>query len=224
MDAPLNCEDNLAQKNERPFVIYTTQMLSEDVIKLTSSAGAFFLRASYLEKISAEDLYNGNTFAHDLVDDLINAGFAYRAECDAVAYLSRAEHSEFLLRRKLRKKNHSEQICDKVIAYVKKRRWLDDERYANAFLRNRSICRKEGSTRLMLELKKRGVAKDIAENAVKEFFKDHPLDDVLQGAIQKLRKKGKNDEKLVQALLRLGFNYREIKRALADESYGISKN
>ena len=142
---------------------------------------------------------------------IIEAALAYSAEHAAVAYLERAEHSAELLRRKLKQKGHSDAAIQKALAYAQKRNWLSDERYAGAFLRNRSIRKAEGRTRLLAELAARGISRDTAEKAVEEFFAQKSEASLLEKAANKLKRQGKTKEQAQQALIRLGFSWTDIK-------------
>lgn len=273
-------EDFAAEKNSTAMLIYSVTKTSEDVYKLSTSLGSFFLRAFYLADqtedeepphtatrlIKASELNTAHANSADDADAvsraidiadtaghtskksganasgctaqsfaidfdsitpdtqlsseaserIIEAALAYSAEHAAVSYLERAEHSAELLRRKLKQKGHSDSAIQKALSYAQKRNWLSDERYAGAFLRNRSIRKAEGKTRLLAELAARGISKEIAAKAVEEFFAQKSEASLLQRAAEKLKRQGKTKEQAQQSLIRLGFPWGSIKSYIKD--------
>lgn len=273
-------EDSAAEKNSTAMLIYSVTKTSEDVYKLSTSLGSFFLRTFYLADqtedeeplhtatrlIKASELNTAHANSADEADAdsraidiaetaghaskksganasgctaqsfaidfdsitpdtqlssetserIIEAALAYSAEHAAVSYLERAEHSAELLRRKLKQKGHSDSAIQKALSYAQKRNWLSDERYAGAFLRNRSIRKAEGKTRLLAELAARGISKEIAAKAVEEFFAQKSEASLLQRAAEKLKRQGKTKEQAQQSLIRLGFPWGSIKSYIKD--------
>jgi SOS response regulatory protein OraA/RecX len=62
----------------------------------------------------------------------------------------------------------------------------------------------------MQELRSRGVSKVLALECVGQFFEDNSEEDQFEKACKKLEKQGKKGEKLVNALIRLGFSSKLI--------------
>jgi regulatory protein len=85
----------------------------------------------------------------------------------ALRLLARREHSARELRRKLRERGHLEEFVDAVLAELERERLLDDARFADALIASR-IGRGQGPMRLLAELRERGVAEAIAEQALAE--------------------------------------------------------
>ena len=205
----------LIEPDSTAMLIYSAERTSEDVYKLSTSLGSFFLRAAYLNDaqfiIDFDDLEPNTQVSSEISEKILDAALAFSAEHAAVSYLERAEHSTELLRRKLKQKGHSDTAIQKALEYAQNRNWLSDERYAGAFLRNRSIRKAEGRTRLLAELAVRGISRDTAEKAVEEFFAQKSEASLLEKAAAKLKKQGKTKEQAQQALIRLGFSWSDIK-------------
>ena len=205
----------LIEPDSTAMLIYSVERTSEDVYKLSTSLGSFFLRTAYLNDaqfiIDFDALEPNTQVSSEISEKILDAALAFSAEHAAVSYLERAEHSTELLRRKLKQKGHSDTAIQKALEYAQKRNWLSDERYAGAFLRNRSIRKAEGRTRLLAELAVRGISRDTAEKAVEEFFAQKSEASLLEKAADKLRKQGKTKEQAQQALIRLGFSWSDIK-------------
>jgi len=76
-------------------------------------------------------------------------------------------NSEVELRRKLRSKRFESDDIDVTIARLRDEKWLDDERFAGAFVRTRSN-KSVGKRRILRELQAAGVDSDSAKAAVAE--------------------------------------------------------
>lgn len=181
-------------------------------MQITDSTGAsFFIRTVYLCCVDSEQIDYGAVFDEEETSDLMNAGFAFAAEQQAMSYLARCEQSRFMLEAKLAKKSHERVAVQVALDYLEERRLLDDSRFAEAWLRNRMITKAEGPSRLTAELSKRGVDRNTARDAVAEFFKTVSIDDLFERSVEKLTRLGKSGDKLEQALLRLGFDRKHFK-------------
>ena len=91
------------------------------------------------------------------------------ADCYAAAMriLQYRFNSEAELRRKLRAKKFDPEDIDLAIARLHREKWLDDARFAGAFVRTRANKR-VGRLRIRRELQAAGVADDEAEKAIAE--------------------------------------------------------
>ncbi len=183
-----------------------------------SNNALFYLRTDYLVHTPAELIYAGSVLNQEQFDDCMQAGLAYAAERCAMEYLNRSEHSRSQLYAKMAKKEHSQESCNQALDYLENCGFLDDARFARAFLRNRSIGHTEGPSRLLSELMQRGVKKTIAQEAVDEFFEDKDEAELLDRAAKKLIRTGKKPESMQAALIRLGFSSREISEYLKEKS------
>jgi regulatory protein len=76
-------------------------------------------------------------------------------------------NSEAELRRKLRAKKFEKEAIDAAIVRLHQEKWLDDQRFAGAFVRTKAN-RRLGSRRILRELKQSGVSNDAAVQAVVE--------------------------------------------------------
>ena len=148
-------------------------------------------------------------------DDLVTAGLTFAAEKAAVHYLERSEQSRYLLTIKLKKKEYTERAIAKALDYLGERGFLSDVRYAQAWLRNRSINHAEGRNRLLSGLLAKGIDRKIASAALDEYFESVSQEDVLERAIEKCHRLGKSQEATEKYLLRNGFSYKEIKSKIS---------
>ena len=181
------------------------------MFKLTPEEGsAFFVRKEYLPEGLFERIDVGLEFDDEETDSLLDAGLTCAVELKAVGYLARAEQSRFGLTRKLIEKKYDKKYVEAALTYLEWRGYLSDLRYATAWLNTRKINHYEGRSRLSAELAARGIARDVANKALDEFFTENDEDELCRKAYEKLSK-SKADEKLIAALLRSGFSMKQIK-------------
>ncbi len=85
----------------------------------------------------------------------------------ALRILNYRFNSEGELRRKLRSKRFEKEDIDATIARLHREKWLDDDRFAGAFVRTRSN-RHIGKRRIARELQAAGVSDSSAAQAIRE--------------------------------------------------------
>jgi len=93
-----------------------------------------------------------------------------RAKQRALDYLAHKPRTEEEVRRKLRRQDAPETIIEDVVARLYELSYLDDEAYADDYVRNRFASKKYGPVRIRRELVERGVDRHTAETAVDALF------------------------------------------------------
>ena len=191
----------------------------EGMYKLTPEQGVvFYARQEYLSGIELDNIQCGSEFVDDDEEALLDAGLICAVELKAVSYLARSEQCRFGLKRKLLAKQYKSEYIDKALSFLESKNYLSDERYAAAWLNDRRINHYEGQTKLLLELQSRGIDKTVAADAVKEFFTDNDEEEICRKACERFVKKGKSENKLIEALLKAGFAYKMIKNVMDSET------
>lgn len=187
------------------------------VYEITPGAGsAFFLRKEYLSLVDADRICAGAEFNDEETADILNAALVYGAEYAAMTYLARAEHCRAGLTQKLIKKQIDRKAIEAALDYLESVHYLDDERFAGAWLRTRSIDHAEGRIRLAAELSSRGVDRTAARKALDEFFSDNDELEICRKACSKLMAIKTDMEKIRASLVRKGFRMKDIEVVLAE--------
>lgn len=190
----------------------------QGVCEITPGAGsAFFLRKEYLSLVDPERICAGAEFNDEETSDILNAALIYSAEYAAMTYLARAEHCRAALTQKLIKKNIDRKAIEPALDYLEGVRYLDDERFAGAWLRTRSIDHAEGRIRLASELASRGVDRNAAKKALDEFFSDHDEMEICRRAYRKVRNLKSDSDKIKASLVQKGFTLKEIDAVLKEK-------
>ena len=190
----------------------------QGVCEITPGAGfVFFLRKEYLSLVDPERICAGAEFNDEETSDILNAALIYSAEYAAMTYLARAEHCRAALTQKLIKKNIDRKAIEPALDYLEGVRYLDDERFAGAWLRTRSIDHAEGRIRLAAELASRGVDRNAAKKALDEFFSDHDEMEICRRAYRKVRNLKSDPDKIKASLVQKGFTLKEIDAVLKEK-------
>ncbi len=93
-------------------------------------------------------------------------------------------NSEAELRRKLRGKRFEKDDIEKVMERLRGEKWLDDERFAAAFVRSRANKR-VGGQRIRRELQMAGVSDESAKEAVSQNIDPEREHDALRALVSK---------------------------------------
>lgn len=183
------------------------------MFKFTPEEGSsFYIRKEYLPEGLFDKIDIGVEFDEEQTDLLMDAGLTCAVELKAVGYLARAEQSRFGLTRKLIEKKYDKKYVEAALTYLEGRGYLSDLRFATAWLNTRKINHFEGRSRLAAELAARGIEREVAGQALDEFFTENDEDEICRKAYEKLSK-SKSGEKLTAALMRAGFSLKQIKLA-----------
>ncbi len=194
------------------MIIDSVEEVSEGCIKILPFKGpSFFIRTVYLTTIDSSKLIANQQFNEKETEELIFAGFAFLAEREALNYLNRSEHSRFLLTQKLQKKGHKKDSINVALDYLEEKNYLSDYRYAISWLRNRRISKSEGKVKLFQHLLSRGVHKDIAQDALSEFYEEFSEFAMLEKAYSKCLKQNLTQENIDKKLIFWGFSPAMIK-------------
>ncbi len=164
----------------------------------------------YLYKLKIGEELTAERYAM-LTDEL-----AYtKAKNAAMKYLGHRARTEKEVRLKLGGE-YSEETIDRVIEMLKKYRFVDDEDYARLYVKDCLELKGWGARRILDELKKRGIAKELAEPYLADTGEK-----MLEKAQKLLEKRVKGSisgfkeyKKQMDFLIRRGFDYQTAKEAL----------
>ncbi|MCR5313965.1 MAG: RecX family transcriptional regulator [Bacteroidaceae bacterium] len=130
-----------------------------------------------------------------------------------------AEYCESDLRKKMQKWDMPEGAEDEVIQQLVKEHFLDEERYARAFVREKFKFNRWGRIKISLELKRKGIGNFVIEDALEEIPDGDNLETIKTLLSNKKKiTKGKNDYdircKLIRFALSRGFSMDEIDKVI----------
>lgn len=145
---------------------------------------------------------------------------------------SKAEYCCGQIRQRLLRWSHKETACGKpgfseeeierILSSLVKERFVDDARFADAYVRDKARFSKWGAVKIAYNLKRMGVGAAIVRSALQEnsqFFDDGMLLDLLQKKWKSLKSGEpveRKREKLVRFALQRGFDYGQIMKVIND--------
>ena len=147
----------------------------------------------------------------------IQAEVIREARKKALRLLTISDRTEFQLREKLREGGFPPEAVDDAVEYVRSFHYIDDRRYAEAFIRSRKD--EKSLFELRMELRKRGVGEDLADEVLQEAEPDERA--VISRLFEKkYASKDLSDPKIFERAFRYfgsrGFSYEDIKAAVTE--------
>ena len=135
------------------------------------------------------------------------------------ALCAQAEHCEQEMRDKMKRWELDEMVQNRVINRLTEERYIDNERYARAFVKDKIRYNKWGRRKVQQALWMKRIDTDIQQRVLDEIDEKEYLD-VLRPLLKQKRKsiKAENDYELYQKLVRFalsrGFTFDIIRQCL----------
>ena len=135
------------------------------------------------------------------------------------ALCARSEHCQWEMLEKMRRWELDDAAQSRVMARLVKERYVDDERYARAFVKDKVRYNKWGRRKVEQALWQKRIDDDIRERVLDEVDEEEYLN-VLRPLLKQKRKsiKAENDYELKQKLVRFalgrGFTYDIIRQCI----------
>ena len=135
------------------------------------------------------------------------------------ALCAQAEHCEQEMRDKMRRWELDETVQNRIVERLIKERYVDDERYARAFVKDKIRYNKWGRRKVQQALWQKRIDADIQQRVLDEIEEKEYLD-ILRPLLKQKRKsiKAESDYELNQKLVRFalgrGFGFDIIRQCL----------
>lgn len=173
--------------------------------------------------VAQHRLQVGDTLTPAEQQEIVRAEQYVEAKQTALNYLAHKPRTETEVRRKLRGTDAPSEVIEDVVARLYELSYLDDEAYAQDYVRNRFASKKYGPVRIRRELVERGIDRSRAEQAVSDLFAE---EDVVAAARTHAEKRWarlsdeddprRRRQKLYRYLRRRGFTSDTINPILDD--------
>ncbi len=162
-------------------------------------------------------IYSGQEITEQELEKLKDDSVRDKARYQALGQLSRRQRSEWELRDYLKRKEYAPEVIDQVVVQLSEYGYVDDKKFAEAWVANRRLLKATSARRLSQELKLKRVSDEVIEIVLAEDETDELQ--VLKDLVERKRKQTKYQDnlKLTQYLSRQGYNYDDIKSALTAE-------
>lgn len=110
----------------------------------------------------------------------------------------------------------STEVTQRVFDRLVEKGYIDDEKFTRYWVDNRSLTKGASKRKLTAELRSKGVEQSLIDKFLAESSRSD--DDEIKKIITKKRSRYPDEQKLIQYLARQGFNYDDIKTALAEDN------
>lgn len=168
-------------------------------------------------------LRKGDEIDENSVSSLIEKNKFFWAKEAAMRLLARRTHSEFELRRKLAQKKYEKDTIDRIISDLKEYNYLDDARFAREFYEEKVNRKSLGINKVKLELKAKGISKEILEELLLEnagLDQSRQALDIARKKLVSLNKRNydarKTRQSLYSYLIGKGFGF-ELSKQVTDK-------
>ena len=177
-----------------------------------------FFMAIYKELVFTFNLKNGQEIDPNNLKSILDNEMYMKAKNKALSILSKASQSEKQIRQKLAK-DYEEDTIDRVIEFLQKYKFVDDEDLASRIVNTNVNLNKYGKNKIKQNLYNKGIDKNIIETAIDDIDTDKEFENALYlGKKRYERLKNEDPRKAYQKignhLAYKGFNYDIIKKVL----------
>lgn len=185
-----------------------------------------YLDGEYAFSISAELIYKENIKVKDVVDfeklkSVADKESYIRCKNSALKIIERSYKTEKEVIEKLKIKGYEQKHIEKSIEFLKEYNFLNDDYYAEVFIRDKLSSK--GSQRIRQDLIKKGISRDTIEKKLYGIDKDTEKNTARELANKKLRviQKSEKDHykisgKLYRFLISRGYTYDVVKEVVKD--------
>lgn len=175
----------------------------------------------YRGEIRKYHIEEGTELPEEVYQDIFYNVIGKRAKKRAMHLLEKMDRTERNLREKLRLNGYPEKLIDDAVEYVKRYHYIDDLRYAENYIRFHQD--RKSAQGLKLDLMKKGVAKELIEQALLEEYQS----DEQEMIVQILQKKGyfsgeklpAEQQRMYRYLLRRGYKSSDILHVMKCDDY-----
>ena len=177
-----------------------------------------FVAGAHAEVIAALGLTVGQTFDSDRLAEVIRKETTRKARESALRLLSYRDRSESEIRRRLAGNDFPEDIVDEVIDHLAGVGLIDDEKFSRDWVKQRTISRPMGRTRLAWELRAKGIDQPAIEQALQDLDENAEYEMALSLAQKKADRSDTSDPafrtRTASFLRRRGFRWDAVAKAL----------
>ncbi len=175
----------------------------------------------HIDIVTDFGLYCGMELERDTLRKIIYASNFRRAYQYALYSLDYRDYSYSEMYKKLEKTYKNEKLCFAVMERLVKFSFINDRRYAEKLARKYVETKRFGLRRAKTEMYAKGLPSDIIDEALEEFegLTEENLAYLLEKKYARLledRDDRKTIEKVKSALVRYGYGFSDINRAVAD--------
>lgn len=175
----------------------------------------------YKGELHLYKIKENESISDDIYNEIVNVVLPKRAKLRAMNLLKVRPYTYKELWDKLKSGGYPDSIIKIAMDYVCSYRYVDDENYAHDYIE--TYKDRKNKARLMLELGKKGISKDIIERAIADYVDNNGSEYEKEQIISFIKKKKfdpressyEDKMKLLAALYRKGYSV-ELSKKLLD--------
>ena len=182
---------------------------------------SIYVDGKYVFSFSENELLSlglrvGQEFDEGELEKLKKSAIEDKAYMRSLDLIMRRQRSEWEVRDYLKRKDYESETVEKIVNRLSNSGYIDDKKFAEAWVNNRRLLKATSKRKLRLELKQKRVSDEVISEVISEDETDERQ--VLKDLIAKKRSQTRyqDDQKLIAYLMRQGFNYEDIKLVLSD--------
>ncbi|MGN1032468.1 MAG: recombination regulator RecX [Intestinibacter sp.] len=177
-----------------------------------------FFMAIYKELVFSFNLKKGQEIDTNYLKNILEDEIYMKAKNKALNILSKSSQSERQIRQKL-SKDFEDNTIDRVVEFLQKYKFVDDEDLAARIVNTNVNLNKYGKNKIKQNLYNKGIEKSIIEQAIDEIDSDKEFENALYLGKKRYDKLKSEDpkkayQKIGNHLAYKGFNYDIIKKVL----------
>ncbi len=167
-------------------------------------------------------LSKGKKITQETLEILVKEQRKIEVRKAAYRFASYKPRSIFQIKQKLKEKGFSAEEAELATNFLKNFGLLNDMRFAENFIKNKAKTKNFGISRIKIELKRAGIADELIDQYLREFYPIENTMDLARAATNKKMKllqnkpKEKQKNSLIQFLARQGFGWDIIKKIVAE--------
>ena len=197
-----------------------TSILEYDKRKVLIQVDEHCVFPLYKSEVNKWNLAEGCTMPLDIYADIMEKLLPKRVRLRAMHLLQRRSYTREGLRRKLTEGKYPEYIISDALDYMESYHYIDDERYAEEYIR--CYCEKRSKRRILQDLYGKGISNEVAEGAWQRYEAlNEPVDEEAQIRVL-LQKKHydaqcadhKETTRVMNYLYRKGYSIESIMRCM----------
>lgn len=184
---------------------------------------SIYVDGKYVFSFSETELLNlglrvGQEFSQEELEKLKKTAIEDKAYMRALDLVARRIRSQWELQDYLKRKDYEADVIEKTINRLTDAGYVDDKKFAEAWVNNRRLLKSTSKRRLQMELRQKRVTNDVINEVLAEDETDERQ--VLRDLVDKKcqQTKYQDSQKLIAYLMRQGFSYDDIRSVLDDKS------
>ena len=184
----------------------------ENLIKVTISSEVFFLSYDYYNSL---DIKKGDELDFNLYKDILREDDYNRCKSYALRQISYSNKTSFDLKKKLQKKDFSNESIDKVIDFLKAYKLIDDRAYVRAYVSDKSNLSLWSKSKIRYKLKSKFISDELIDEYLDQISEKEEYEKALSLG-QRRKNLGHNKDKVFRYLANRAFSFSIIQNVIGD--------